>query len=76
MDGNLPEASPSRSQMRFHDLDVVRLGEDVRTVEGFFPRGTRGTVVLVYEGAAAYEVEFEQPQPDVVTLRDDQLTSV
>lgn len=77
MDANLESAPPIPSgQARFRDLDVVRLTEDVRTDEGLFPRGSLGTIVFVYGNAGAYEVEFDAPQADVVTLREDQLADV
>lgn len=44
----------------FADLSSVRVGIDVVTDEGEpVAAGTRGTVVAVYAGGAAYEVEFD-----------------
>jgi hypothetical protein len=76
MDANLERAtSILTGDTRFHDLDVVRLTEDVRADGGLFPRGSCGTIVFVYGGARAYEVEFDAPQADVVTVREDQLAA-
>ena len=44
----------------FADLSSVRVEIDVVTDDGeAVPAGTRGTVVSVYAGGAAYEVEFD-----------------
>lgn len=44
----------------FADLDIVRVRRAVTTDEGEdVPAGTRGTVVAVYAGGPAYEIEFE-----------------
>lgn len=43
----------------FAELDLVRMLQDVETDEGeAVPAGTRGTVVAIYAGGEAYEVEF------------------
>ena len=54
---------------------MVRLVEDVNSTDGFYPKDSVGTVVYVYEGFQAFEVEFAQPQPGVVTLKQDQLAN-
>ncbi len=44
----------------FADLSSVRVSHDVVTDEGqAVLAGTRGTVVAIYAGGAAYEVEFD-----------------
>jgi hypothetical protein len=40
--------------MKLKELDVVELTKELATV----PKGTRGTVVLVYPGGRRVEVEF------------------
>jgi hypothetical protein len=40
------------------------------------PEGTRGVVVHVYPEGAAYEVEFANPFPCVVTTRSDDIRQV
>lgn len=43
----------------FSDLDLVRVRSAVMTDGGAeVPAGARGTVVAVYGGGAAYEIEF------------------
>lgn len=43
----------------FAELALVRVREAVTTDENeTVPTGTRGTVVAVYDGGTAYEVEF------------------
>jgi len=52
---------------RFGEVDIVRLTTDVHAKDGL-PRGTEGTVVLVYErsaGGYGYEVEFEDWDEDL-----------
>jgi len=47
----------------FQELDVVKLKEDFHYNQegylnlGYFPKGTRGTIVHVYSNGDAYEVE-------------------
>ena len=44
----------------FSDLDLVRLTQPATTDEGeTVPAGARGTVVGIWSGGKAYEVEFE-----------------
>jgi hypothetical protein len=40
--------------MKLKELDVVELAKELATI----PKGTRGTVVLVYPGGRQVEVEF------------------
>ncbi|MDD9852431.1 MAG: DEAD/DEAH box helicase family protein [Deltaproteobacteria bacterium] len=58
---------------RFGEVDIVRLTTDAHAKDGL-PRGTEGTVVLVYEpngDGYAYEVEFEDWDVDLpFTTRD------
>jgi len=52
---------------RFGEVDIVRLATDAHAKDGL-PRGTEGTVVLVYErsvGGYGYEVEFEDWDEDL-----------
>lgn len=57
------------------ELDVVGLLEQVETEHGVIPRGTEGTVVVVWEGLG-YGVEFDTPFEAVVNLRPDQMMLV
>ena len=57
----------------FSELDVVRLRAVVSTDEGIIPSGAVGTIVYLHSGSDAYEVEFADPFPAVVTLREGDL---
>lgn len=52
---------------------VVALTEPVERDGTVFPAGSVGTVVHVYRGRAAFEVEFTAPFTCVITVRHDQL---
>lgn len=53
--------APSSTPL-FAELSVVALARSVETDDGLaVPVGSRGTVVAVYAGGAAYEVEFAHP---------------
>jgi hypothetical protein len=54
------------------ELDVVRLTE---TVDGL-PAGEIGTVVMVHDEGAAFEVEFVGRPGDTVAMRADQLEPI
>jgi hypothetical protein len=55
----------------FKELDDVVLAAPVRvaTAGRDLPAGAHGTVVGVWRDGAAYEVEFSQPFPCLVTVR-------
>ena len=64
---------------RFPELSVVRLVHDVAAmdwdgVERMFRAGSAGTVMGIYSVGDAYEVEFSEPFPGLVTLVDHDLT--
>ena len=54
----------------FHELDEVILARpvDVRDLGKELPAGARGTVVDVWQGGRAYEVEFAAPFACLVTV--------
>ena len=59
---------------RFEELDVVALREPFAlSRDASLPRGARGTVVGVWGGGQAYEVEFTEPFTALVTLRPSQV---
>lgn len=47
---------------------VVVLKEAKDTIEGHLSAGSRGTIVHIYDDGKAFEVEFTNPIPCVVTL--------
>lgn len=57
----------------FAELTIVRLCSLVSLEEGQIQPGTVGTIVYRHDGSDAYEVEFDQPFPAVVTLRGSDL---
>ena len=66
---------PGRA-MPIGELDRVVLDESVDTPNGPLPNGARGTVVLVWRGGEAIEVEFTEPFQALVMLRPDQIRAV
>ena len=50
------------------ELSRVAVRSDVPADEGYLPAGSFGTIVHVYKGGRAYEVEFERPFHCVLTL--------
>lgn len=55
------------------ELAVARTLAPLTVEAGCVPAGTRGTVVHVYRGAAAYELEIQSPFHAVVTVDSDYL---
>jgi hypothetical protein len=59
---------------RFQELDVVVLREPFAVSgDASLPRGATGTVVGVWGGGQAYEVEFTEPVAALATLRPSQI---
>jgi hypothetical protein len=57
------------SGANLRDLDDVVLLNDAVTDEGItILAGTEGTVVAVWDGAEAYEVEFAEPEGAMATV--------
>lgn len=71
----------ARTPLRaFRDLEVVRLSQDFVSPGGRIPSGTQGTVLQVFDGGRAYQIEFEGPHdiPETVpreALKADVATS-
>lgn len=64
-----PMASPL-----YREHSVVALVIPIMTDDGLaVPAGTRGTIVAVYGGGAAYEVEFVRPVVGNATVRTENL---
>jgi hypothetical protein len=62
------------ASLLFPELSVVEVVRDVETDDGQrVPAGSQGTVVAVYGGGKAYEVEFAEPVVGNTTLRPDVL---
>lgn len=53
------------------ELTRVVLSKPVETEDGVLPAGSMGTVVGVYRGGVAYEVEFAKPFHTVATVMPD-----
>lgn len=53
------------------ELTRVALSKPVETEDGVLPAGSVGTVVGIYRGGAAYEVEFAKPFHAVATVMPD-----
>lgn len=61
----------------FPEFSVVEVVRDAVTDDGqHLPAGSRGTVVMVYGGGKAYEVEFVRPVVGNTMLRPDMLRAV
>ncbi len=56
-----PEKHPEYSR--------VELAYGVESPDGWVPAGTTGTVVHIYPGDVAYEVEFTRPVQTVATVK-------
>jgi hypothetical protein len=54
---------------------LVTLARTVESRHGTLPVGATGTVVRVYPGGHAYDVEFNSPFHTVVTVAADALTA-
>ena len=64
---------PQAASQSFAELSVVAVLHAVQTDNGgVVPAGTEGTIVAVYDGGAAYEVEFIEPV-GIATVRADAL---
>lgn len=62
---------------RFRDLDSVLVTIPVTTDDGdAIPTGTEGTIVGIWRGGAAYEVEFAQPPGALATVAAGDLVPV
>jgi Domain of unknown function (DUF4926) len=53
---------------RHPELSRVSLARPVESPDGVVPAGSTGTVVYVYAGELAYEVEFTRPIHAVATV--------
>ncbi|WP_288582027.1 DUF4926 domain-containing protein [uncultured Methylobacterium sp.] len=61
----------------FAELSVVEITRVVETDDGaIVPAGSRGTIVAIYGGGAAYEVEFARPVIGNCTLDREALRPV
>lgn len=58
---------------RFGEYDSVQLRVSLAVGDIIYPSGTRAVIVHVHRGKGAYEVELFEPEPDVVTLEDEDL---
>lgn len=71
------EGETATSRQTFDELDVVQIAADIPALG--LSAGTRGTVVMVYGGHEAYEVEFVGQDGDTIALEQftpDQLLPV
>jgi Domain of unknown function (DUF4926) len=56
---------------RHPELSRVSLARPVESEDGILPSGATGTVVHVYPGERAYEVEFNRPFHTLATVEAD-----
>lgn len=62
---------------RFQDLDSVTINVAVITDDGDqIAAGSEGTIVGIWRGGAAYEVEFAEPPGALATIDSGDLTLV
>ena len=64
---------PTQVDRSLAELSSVTLTRHVDVDGNTLPRGSRGTVVYVYQDGRGFEVEFEQPFHAVVTLERSDL---
>jgi hypothetical protein len=55
------------------ELSRVTLAHSVDSDDGVIPAGSTGTIVHVYPGAPAYEIEFTAPIHTVATVKADDI---
>ena len=60
----------------FDELDVVRLVADADLEGEALVAGSEGTVLLVHDAGAAYEVEFMSPRHAIVGVPADLLEAL
>ena len=59
------------------ELDIVRVLTDVQTMDGdTIAADTEGTIVAVWNGGAAYEVEFPEPMGALATVKAEHVALV
>ena len=70
-------AVSSHAPRTFSELDEVSLTRPVRIqdIGRELPAGARGTIVGVWQGGRAYEVEFAKPFPCLVTVPSESLSA-
>ena len=69
-DLNVPELTSER----FEGLDVVALRESFSLAgDASLPGGAEGTIVGIWGGGQAYEVEFTEPVAALVTVRSSHI---
>lgn len=59
--------------MAYDELSVITTKNDIIRTDGIIPAGSIGTIVHVYAGGKAYEVEFCSPFQAVVTIEPESL---
>ncbi|MCJ2121279.1 DUF4926 domain-containing protein [Methylobacterium sp. J-077] len=65
---------PVTPRPAFAELSVVAVLRDVQTDDGdTIPAGTEGTIVGIWAGGEAYEVEFDEPVVGNATVRAEAL---
>jgi hypothetical protein len=57
----------------FKELEIVRLARDFHGPSGVIPRGTKATVLQVFGGGVAFQVEFDGPHDVPETVPADLL---
>lgn len=57
------------------ELSRVTLAHNVESEDGVIPAGASGTIMHVYPGGPAYEVEFTQPFHTVATVKADDIAA-
>lgn len=66
--------SRTRPDRPIGELDVVTVLVPVETDEGeTVAAGSEGTVVAIWAGGAAFDVEFDQPITGLATIRGENL---
>ncbi len=57
------------------ELSRVTLAHNVESESGVIPAGSCGTIMHVYPGGPAYEVEFTSPIHAVATVKADDIAT-
>lgn len=67
---------PKSRTRSFRELTRVKALECIREGDHVMPKGATGTIVHVYAGGDAYEVEFTFPKHEVVFVRRELLARI
>ncbi len=63
------------SDAAFHELQHVRLRDDFVGPDGCIAAGTLGTILQIFDGGRAYQVEFQSPYDTPETVPEHMIVA-